>query len=636
MSGIHHAIRSETSISPPQSSFGIYNINSSSSASLLKPQSSAAATSQYLGTGVMPLTTRLANAAYVARELVSAVCVTHAHLDHLSGLIINSSCFTVDNPKVLAGLPWVIDNLLKHVFNNVIWPNMTSEGEEPIGLITLRRLECTLPTSPCETEVEDQAAYLERDEAGDPKRDRISPVDNTFEDEENYEPIANGLEIRAFPVSHGCVHHLGRAPKAFESSAFFIRDVASGKEVLMFGDVEPDSISIDPRNRPVWVAAARKFGRNKLTAIFIECSYASVQPEHSLFGHLSPSFLIQELKMFASLLRCDMPGSQNVEMDVDDEASDIGRRMSSGTTATGSSRPSPGQGDSSFDEFSFDQSDATSAPVGIAGGSASPFTSAPAMQFTSDKQKLASSAFVPFSFQQQQQQQQLNHPYSLHPHPHYHHHSRHKAMQQYSPTSSRRTSTVSLSSSVGSGGSLHSAMSTSFLPGLSEPSSDLDAPVVYLRNPFAAISPVASSGGVHGGAIGSQRRTSLLSYPPVQPETSSQSSPSFSTNPASTLSLPTVNQTSSQRRSPQSRPARALGPLSGLVVVINHVKGLIDDEQVLAAGGSETLLASNANGEGLHPTQAIILNELETLLAEEEDLAGLRFVMARTGQSLVF
>ncbi|KAK9368734.1 cyclic-AMP phosphodiesterase, partial [Lipomyces kononenkoae] len=251
----------------------------------LRPATSASAISpaqQQLGSGLLPYVSPLTNAAYVVRELVAAVCITHAHMDHLAGFVVNSGCFTVDNPKKLAGLPWVIDGVLKHIFNNVIWPNMSNEGDDPIGMVTLHRFSSN--------------AVKASNNSDEP----VDVIEDTFDDEDAYENIANGLDIRAYSVSHGCVHGAGMAPKAYESSAYFVRDKRSGREILMFGDVEPDSVSMDPKNRPVWIAAAQKFGRNKLSAIFIECSYASIQPEHSLFGHLSPPYLIQELKMFAS------------------------------------------------------------------------------------------------------------------------------------------------------------------------------------------------------------------------------------------------------------------------------------------------------------------------------------------------
>ncbi|KAK9479707.1 cAMP phosphodiesterases class-II-domain-containing protein, partial [Lipomyces japonicus] len=255
---------------------------------------------QKLGTGTMPFNSPLANAAHVVRELVSAVCITHAHLDHVSGFVLNSSCFTPDRPKVLAGIPRVIDNIKTHLFNNVIWPNLSDEGENSIGLVRLRRLHVDESAE----QEQDPEKNVEADEEADDDDDDVVEISDEKLDE-GYEPIANGVDMRAFAISHGCVH-VGASSgesatvNAYDSTAFFIRDRATGKEILVFGDVEPDTVSVRPKNKQVWVAAASKFGRNKLAAIFIECSYSSIQPEHSLFGHLSPPYLIQELKTFAS------------------------------------------------------------------------------------------------------------------------------------------------------------------------------------------------------------------------------------------------------------------------------------------------------------------------------------------------
>ncbi|KAL1852502.1 hypothetical protein VTK73DRAFT_9176 [Phialemonium thermophilum] len=85
-----------------------------------------------------------------------------------------------------------------------------------------------------------------------------------------------------------------------DSSAYFIRDMATGREVLIFGDVEPDSISVLPRNSRVWQEAAPKIVAGKLAAIFIECSYDNSQSVDRLFGHLTPRFVIQELADLAA------------------------------------------------------------------------------------------------------------------------------------------------------------------------------------------------------------------------------------------------------------------------------------------------------------------------------------------------
>ena len=69
------------------------------------------------------------------------------------------------------------------------------------------------------------------------------------------------------PVSHGC----GPNDDAYDSTALFIVDQSSGREVLFFGDVEPDSVSTQPRNRAVWKAAAPLIASGALSTIFIEC-----------------------------------------------------------------------------------------------------------------------------------------------------------------------------------------------------------------------------------------------------------------------------------------------------------------------------------------------------------------------------
>lgn len=84
-----------------------------------------------------------------------------------------------------------------------------------------------------------------------------------------------------------------------ESSAFFIRDHHSGSEIIVFGDVEPDSLSLEPRNKRVWEVAAPKFAAGTLRAIFIECSYNDSIDDSSLYGHLCPRHLISELLVLA-------------------------------------------------------------------------------------------------------------------------------------------------------------------------------------------------------------------------------------------------------------------------------------------------------------------------------------------------
>lgn len=85
-----------------------------------------------------------------------------------------------------------------------------------------------------------------------------------------------------------------------ESSAFFLRDHYSGYEIIVFGDLEPDSVSHESHNRRVWEAAAPKIATGKLRAIFIECSYNDSVDDAYLYGHMCPRHLVSELSVLAS------------------------------------------------------------------------------------------------------------------------------------------------------------------------------------------------------------------------------------------------------------------------------------------------------------------------------------------------
>ncbi|KAE8150898.1 cAMP phosphodiesterases class-II-domain-containing protein [Aspergillus avenaceus] len=281
----------------------------------------------------LPFETAPANAAHIFREMIGPILVTHPHLDHVSGFAINSPILEATNgPKPVAALPSVITAIKTHIFNEVIWPNLSDE-DGGAGLITYQRLM----------------------EGGNPRMGR--------DEERGYTRACEGLLYRCFSISHGCTRRrygpetdiqrsissamymsdpfsfrsasraisvtqedpgfmsprdpgMRRSSNArdnwvsIESSAFFIRDQASGREVIIFGDVEPDSLSLDPRNRRVWETAAPRVAAGKLRAIFIECSYNDDVEDESLYGHLCPRHLIAELKVLASeVVKAKSPGA---------------------------------------------------------------------------------------------------------------------------------------------------------------------------------------------------------------------------------------------------------------------------------------------------------------------------------------
>ena len=263
-----------------------------------------------------PYESAKANAAYLLRNLISTYLITHPHLDHLAGFAVNTASFQhTSRPKKLAALPSTIDAIKTHIFNDVIWPNLSDE-EGGVGLVSYMRL------------VEGGNVALGEGEG------------------RGYIELCEGLAVKSWSVSHGhCMkrhsHHGGNggsgldlgsqqglytrssssavdAPRGsqdqgeghlshkacvYDSAAFFIRDDVTGKEVLVFGDVEPDSISLFPRTARVWSDAASKVAAGILTGIFIECSYDDSQSDETLFGHLAPRHLIAELQVLAEKVR---------------------------------------------------------------------------------------------------------------------------------------------------------------------------------------------------------------------------------------------------------------------------------------------------------------------------------------------
>ncbi|KAI1346943.1 cAMP phosphodiesterase class-II [Xylaria sp. FL0043] len=260
------------------------------------------------------------NAGYVTRHLVDTYLITHPHLDHICGLVINTAGLPGARPKRLAGLPSTISAFKQHIFNNIIWPNLSDENNGA-GLVTYMRL------------VEGGSPALGE---GDGK---------------GYLEISDGLGVKLFSVSHGhCIErhsHRGSSVSSrgygsfdtttitasprgapgstaasgppplfrisatsqekesicvYDSSAYFIRDNATGREVLVFGDVEPDSMSLSPRNLGIWQEAAPRIANGNLTAIFIECSFDNSQTDDRLFGHLTPRYVIQEMQVLAATI----------------------------------------------------------------------------------------------------------------------------------------------------------------------------------------------------------------------------------------------------------------------------------------------------------------------------------------------
>ena len=202
----------------------------------------------------------------VLRSRIKGYFISHPHLDHVAGLIINSPD---DSAKNIYGLSSCLGTIQEKYFSWKSWANFGDEGEKP----QLRKYH-----------------YVTMEPG------REIPAENT------------PLFVQAFPLSHG---------KPFESTAFLVRsgsidgagpgkNAAAGPAgnppcLLYLGDTGADSVEGSDRMHALFTAVTPAIKTGALKAIFIEVSFPNEQPVRSLFGHLTPSLLQQEMQVLAGL-----------------------------------------------------------------------------------------------------------------------------------------------------------------------------------------------------------------------------------------------------------------------------------------------------------------------------------------------
>jgi cAMP phosphodiesterase len=184
----------------------------------------------------------------VLRRYIKAYLVSHAHLDHVAGLLLNAPD---DAPKPIYGLSGCLTTLQNDYFNWRAWPNFGSSGNPPIlGKYQLRKLV--------------------------PRQE--TPIENTT------------LSVQTFVLSHA---------KPYQSAAFLVKSY--NQYLLYLGDTGADEIEQTHNLREVWQAVQPLVKARQLKAIFIEASYTNTQPSTQLFGHLTPALLMQEMDALAQL-----------------------------------------------------------------------------------------------------------------------------------------------------------------------------------------------------------------------------------------------------------------------------------------------------------------------------------------------
>ena len=188
------------------------------------------------------------NTSDVLKNYIKGYLISHAHLDHVSGLIINSPD---DSVKNIYGLPFCLDILKEKYFTWKSWANFADEGDKPV----LKKYHYT---------------YLSPGKEID--------IANTT------------MHVKAFPLSHA---------KPYESTAFLIR--CDSSYLLYLGDTGSDTIEKADNLYLLWQQIAPLVQTKKLKGIFIEVSFPNQQPVNQLFGHLTPQLLMDEMENLGKL-----------------------------------------------------------------------------------------------------------------------------------------------------------------------------------------------------------------------------------------------------------------------------------------------------------------------------------------------
>jgi 3',5'-cyclic-nucleotide phosphodiesterase len=180
---------------------------------------------------------------HVLKHDIKGYLISHAHLDHVQGLVVASPD---DSNKTIYSLPSVSAEIEQNYFNWKVWPNMLNRGQQP----QLKKYH-----------MEDLKPGEAKDLAG------------------------TNMTVTAFPLNHA----------GSESTAFLIE---SGDDaILCFGDTGPDEVQKTANMQDIWKAIADKVGQQNLKAVILEVSYTSDRPDHLLFGHMTPKWVHKSLRL---------------------------------------------------------------------------------------------------------------------------------------------------------------------------------------------------------------------------------------------------------------------------------------------------------------------------------------------------
>ncbi|XBW35590.1 hypothetical protein QEN19_001164 [Hanseniaspora menglaensis] len=196
-------------------------------------------------------------------SLIENVFITHAHLDHINGLILNLPIVFTKGffgiKKTLYGDKNCISAIRNNIFNCKIWPDLVLSGASSI---------------------QSQSKIILQ------SMDHLSSVS-----------INTKISVIRMKLSHGKT--VQKPIRMVESSCYFVLNLINRSFIVVFGDCEWEELYFPE----VWKKCIELMKEGfQLSTLVIECSSPDGENETNLYGHMNPRFLVAALKILYTMI----------------------------------------------------------------------------------------------------------------------------------------------------------------------------------------------------------------------------------------------------------------------------------------------------------------------------------------------